>query len=184
MAPKPGILIQYHKTPIGELILGQFAGRLCLLDFRYRRMRASIDRRLQTFFAAPYVKVAEDPLLAQVRQALSEYFSGKRQDFTLPLRLAGTPFQVQVWEALRTIPYGKTVSYKALAERVGRPQAVRAVAAANGANAIGIIIPCHRVIASDGSLGGYGGGLRAKKWLLQREGALSDGTADFFDRDR
>ena len=100
---------------------------------------------------------------------LDEYFRHERQSFDLPLFFVGTEFQKKVWQTLLTIPYGTTVSYAYLARRIGMPRAVRAVANANGANAISIFVPCHRVIGSDGSLTGYGGGLPAKKYLLELE---------------
>ena len=100
---------------------------------------------------------------------LDEYFAKKRKEFDLPLMFVGTEFQKSVWDALLSIPYGKTESYGALAARLGRPKSVRAVAGANGANAISIIVPCHRVIGSNHSLTGYGGGIEAKRYLLELE---------------
>ncbi len=114
---------------------------------------------------------------AAVARELAEYFAGRRRDFTLALDPAGTPFQREVWGELARIPYGATVSYGELARRVGRPAASRAVGAANGANPIPIILPCHRVIGSNGSLTGYGGGLPIKRALLSLEGALPAETA-------
>ena len=104
---------------------------------------------------------------------LEEYFSGKRREFTFPLDLRGTPFQLQCWRALLAIPYGETRTYADIARAVHRPQAFRAVGMANNRNPIAIVVPCHRVIASDGSLCGYGGGLEVKRRLLQLEGALT-----------
>lgn len=100
---------------------------------------------------------------------LGEYFQGTRREFSVPLHAPGSPFQRRVWNALQTIPYGETAHYQALAEQLGNPAAVRAVAAANGANRLSILIPCHRVIGKDGSLTGYGGGLQRKQWLLDHE---------------
>lgn len=105
-----------------------------------------------------------------VARELDEYFSGRRHTFTIPLAPNGTEFQLAVWNALRGVPYGDTVSYAELARRIGRPSAVRAVGAANGANPIAVVIPCHRVIGSNGSLTGYGGGIERKQWLLAHEG--------------
>jgi methylated-DNA-[protein]-cysteine S-methyltransferase len=119
------------------------------------------------------VAEARDPVLAEACRQLSEYFDGKRTAFDLPLRPPGTPFQQAVWEALRAIPAGETRSYADIARAVGRPSAVRAVGAANGANPIAIVVPCHRVIGSSGALTGYAGGLPLKKWLLAFEGRLS-----------
>lgn len=101
---------------------------------------------------------------------LREYFAGKRETFDVPLALKGTPFQLDVWRELMNIPYGHTISYAELASRIGRPSAVRAVGAANGANPIPVIVPCHRVIGANGSLTGYGGGIQRKQWLLALEG--------------
>jgi len=109
------------------------------------------------------------PLPATVRQ-LGEYFSGKRREFDLPLRMQGTDFQQRVWRRLTEIRYGETCSYGELAKRIGSPSASRAVGLANGRNPISIVVPCHRVIGADGSLTGYGGGLERKRWLLAHEG--------------
>lgn len=113
-----------------------------------------------------------DRLLAEAVRQLSEYFQGSRREFDLPLAPQGTAFQMDVWKALRDIPYGVTISYGELAERLGNPAAVRAVGAANGRNPIAIVVPCHRVIGSDGTLTGYAGGLHVKEWLLELEGSL------------
>ena len=109
-------------------------------------------------------------LFQQARMQLEEYFAGSRREFTLPLIPQGTVFQQQAWEALRLIPYGQTISYREQAARLGSAAKARAVGQANGRNPISIIIPCHRVIAADGTLGGYGGGLERKRWLLRHEG--------------
>jgi methylated-DNA-[protein]-cysteine S-methyltransferase len=114
-------------------------------------------------------------ILGRVRRQLDEYFAGLRRAFDIPLAPRGTPFRMAVWTALRDIPYGETISYGELARRIGRARAVRAVGAANGANPISIIIPCHRVIGGDGSLTGYGGGLPAKRSLLKLEGVRLEG---------
>ena len=111
---------------------------------------------------------SKSKLHAAARQ-FDEYFAGRRLQFDLPLRPSGTPFQLEVWGALLAIPYGETVSYADIARRIRRPRAVRAVGAANGANPLAIIVPCHRVIGSHGDLTGYGGGLPAKRWLLAHE---------------
>ncbi len=107
---------------------------------------------------------------AAVHEQLREYFSGKRQTFDVPLALRGTEFQLAVWNELRRVPYGDTITYAELAQRIGRPSAIRAVGAANGANPIPVIVPCHRVIGSNGTLTGYGGGIERKQWLLAHEG--------------
>ncbi len=116
--------------------------------------------------------VRHDPQrLARIRKQFTEYFEGRRFDFELPLHAQGTLFQQQVWTALRSIGYGQTASYGELARCIGRPRSVRAVGAANGANPLPIVVPCHRVIGADGSLTGYAGGLAAKRWLLAHERA-------------
>ncbi|QEH33824.1 Methylated-DNA--protein-cysteine methyltransferase [Aquisphaera giovannonii] len=107
-----------------------------------------------------------------VVQALDAYFEGELARFDVPLDLGGTPFQQRVWSELREIPFGRAISYAELARRVGKPGASRAVGSANGRNPVSIIVPCHRVIASDGGLGGYGGGLDRKRWLLEHEIAI------------
>ncbi|MEO6801198.1 MAG: methylated-DNA--[protein]-cysteine S-methyltransferase [Rhodanobacter sp.] len=109
------------------------------------------------------------------RSQLDEYFAGERQQFELPLQPAGTPFQLEVWEELRRIPYGATISYGELARRIGKPQAMRAVGAANGRNPLPIVVPCHRVIGADGSLTGFGGGLPTKRRLLSLEEQVAHG---------
>ena len=111
----------------------------------------------------------DDALLEPARRQLAEYFAGERTEFDLPLRPVGAPFQLRVWEALMTIPYGETASYGEIAREIGHPTAFRAVGAANGQNPIAIIVPCHRVIGSNGALTGYGGGLPAKRALLDLE---------------
>lgn len=109
-------------------------------------------------------------VLEQAKRQLAEYFAGRLHVFDLPLDLRGTPFRVAVWKALLEIPFGMTVSYAEIAQRVGKPSAVRAVGTANGANPVPIVVPCHRVVGSDGTLTGYGGGLPIKRWLLAHEG--------------
>ena len=114
----------------------------------------------------------EEPLLLQAKQQLDAYFSGELQHFSLPLRVNGTPFQKLVWQGLQRIPFGSTVSYLELAQMIGKPSAVRAVANAVGKNPLAIILPCHRVIAHNGTIGGFGAGLPAKRLLLKNEGVL------------
>lgn len=108
-------------------------------------------------------------ILEEAARQLDEYFSGRRSEFSVPLLFVGTDFQKTVWKALLSIPYGQTLSYGELAARIGKPKSVRAVANANGANALSIFAPCHRVVGSDRSLTGYAGGLEAKRWLLELE---------------
>ena len=170
------INIQYYKTKIGELILGSFDGRLCLLDYRYRRMRATVDNRIKKGLEADFVEKNDDVLSKAIVQ-LDEYLNGDRISFDIPVLMVGTDFQKSVWEALMKIPYGKTASYLDIAKFINKEKAVRAVASANGANSISLIIPCHRVIGSNGELVGYGGGVPVKKRLLkleQNNSGLSD----------
>lgn len=162
------IHIQTYKTKLGELILGDYQGQLCLLDWRYRKMRKTVDNRLQRALKADYVE-QDTPVLQAARQQLDAYFIQQQKTFDLPLLLVGTDFQKQVWQALMQIPYGQTATYLELSRLLGNEKAIRAVANANGANALSIIVPCHRIIGSDGSLVGYAGGLEAKQSLLAIE---------------
>jgi len=165
------INIQYYKTSYAEFILGSYEGKLCMLDYRYRKMRESIDNRLKKALTAEYVQ-EDSNVLVQTRKELDEYLKSERKEFDVPLLMLGSEFQQSVWRALLKIPYGKTVSYLELSKNIGNEKAVRAVANANGANAISIIVPCHRIIGSDGSLTGYAGGLSLKKKLLELENNL------------
>ncbi len=162
------ICIQYFSTSLGELILGSFNEQLCLCDWRYRHKRNEIDKRIQQTLSAAYQE-KPSATIETTQCQLKEYFSGERATFELPLLLAGTQFQQQVWNALCNIPYGATATYMSLSEKLGNTKAIRAVAAANGANAISIIIPCHRIIGSNGALIGYAGGLKTKQALLELE---------------
>ncbi len=149
-------------SPLGPIRLAVAGGLLCRCDF---------DRD-----ATPGGEPG-DPVLAEAARQLAEYFAGTRRDFDLPLHGGGTPFQGRVWRALRAIPFGETRTYADIARVLGQPAATRAVGAANGRNPIGIIVPCHRVIGSDGTLTGYAGGLPIKRWLLAHEARLSGGIA-------
>lgn len=162
------IRIQRYHSPCGDLMLGSLEDKLCLCDWALERRRDSIDRRLRKVLQAGYEEKASDVTQEAARQ-LEEYFNGKRTVFDVPLLFAGTDFQKRVWHKLLEIPYGTTLSYGELAAQLDMPQAVRAVANANGANAISIFVPCHRVIGSNHSLTGYAGGLDAKKRLLDLE---------------
>ncbi len=146
-------------------MLGSHRDRLCLCDWRYRKRRNAIDDRIQKGLDASF-RETDDSLLRETTRQLDEYFARERRDFDLPLLAIGTVFQKNVWDALLKIPFGKTSSYQQLARDIGNANAVRAVAAANGANAISIIVPCHRVVGSNGSLVGYAGGLKTKAELL------------------
>ncbi len=151
-------------TPMGAILLTFTDKGLAALDFA--------DNGCQLTPAAA-LPPSLSPLVAAVKGALSRYFADGAADFAgLTLDLQGTPFQLRVWRELQRLPQGRAISYRELAERAGAPKAFRAVGQANGKNPIPIIIPCHRVIAADGSLGGYSSGLDKKRWLLHHEGAM------------
>ncbi len=162
------INIQYCKTKIGELILGSFEGKLCLLDFRYRKMRKTVDERIKKGLNAKFAENNTE-IIEKTLAELDEYFHGNRKEFDGPLKMVGTDFQKRVWEALLRVPFGTTSTYLQLAKKIKNEKAVRAVAAANGANSMSIIIPCHRIIGINGKLVGYAGGLPIKKQLLKLE---------------
>ncbi|SKA27507.1 methylated-DNA--[protein]-cysteine S-methyltransferase [Novilysobacter spongiicola] len=151
-------------SPVGPLMLAASNDGLRAIEFHPSRHHV---RR------GPDWQEGDHPLLALARTQLREYFAGSRRSFDLPLAPRGTDFQRSVWLALAEIPFGSTQSYAALAARVGRPSATRAVGAANGRNPLPIVLPCHRVIGADGSLTGFGGGLPTKRFLLELEGALA-----------
>ena len=160
-----------------------------LIDTPFQKMAAWVDEegRLLRFNlradGAALVDLAaqnNSPKLAQVQQQVSEYSSGKRREFTLEMKPDGPDFDRKVWAALCDIPFGTTTSYGAVAKAIGHPTAARAVGAANGANPIALIVPCHRVIGSDGSLTGYGGGLPLKRKLLEHEARIAGTRFDLF----
>jgi methylated-DNA-[protein]-cysteine S-methyltransferase len=167
------LLVDRLATPTGEMILiADAEGNLRTIDWtdHETRMKKLLDRQ---YGKGGYIlKPARDP--GGLSTAMRRYFAG---DLTvidkLPVKTAGTPFQKSVWKALRAIKCGSTISYAELARRIGKPKAVRAAGLANGQNPIGVVVPCHRVIGSNGSLTGYGGGLQRKEWLLKHEGARS-----------
>lgn len=169
------IRIAWIDSPLGHIVAGATDGGVVLLEFSDRRMLEAQAETLRRRFGLP-VAPGRNVHLAALELQLGEYFALSRRSFDLPLLAPGTPFQERVWTALRNIPAGETRSYAELAKDVGDPAAVRAVAHANGMNRIAILIPCHRVIGSDGGLGGYGGGLWRKRRLLEIEGAV-DGPA-------
>lgn len=171
------INIQYYKTKIGELILGSFDNQLCMLDYRYRKMRNTVDNRIKKGLSADFAK-ADDSLLQNTRIQIDEYLAGDRKEFSVPLLTVGTDFQKSVWNALKKIPYGTTSTYLQLAKNIDNEKAVRAVASANGANSIALIIPCHRVIETSGKLGGYAGGISVKKKLLKFESKTTLGNRE------
>lgn len=159
------INIQHYFSLCGELVLASYADNLCLCDWSDNPCAERNKRRLERYLNASF-KTETSSVLEEAKRQLDEYFAGNRKAFTIPLLLVGTVFQQQVWNELLNIPYGATTSYKEIAQSIGKPKAVRAVAGAIGANGISILIPCHRVIGCNNSLTGYAGGLEAKKVLL------------------
>lgn len=166
--PPDAIVLQRLPTPLGDMVLAASATGICLLDFDEPMRLPDRLAKVQGLLQAR-ISDGENAHTRQAQQELKQYFSGQRQVFSVALHLVGTPFQQQVWRYLCTIPFGQTVSYQAQARGIGRALACRAVAAANAANHIAIVIPCHRVIGKSGHLTGYGGGLPRKQWLLQHE---------------
>lgn len=162
------IITRGYEGPCGRLTVGSYGERLCLCDWAVEGHRLRIAARLRRALGAEFVE-GNSAVADRACRELDEYFAGERREFDIPLLFVGTEFQKQVWNALLTLPFGTTVSYGEMARRIGRPKAVRAVANANGANAISIFVPCHRVIGSDRSLTGYGGGVEAKACLLALE---------------
>ena len=164
----PLICFQYYHAPCGELILASIGNELCLCDWCGMPCAERNMRRIERGFHAG-CRLEESDVLQQARQELDEYFAGVRTTFDIRLHPVGTEFQMQVWSALLEIPYGETRSYKAIAQHINNPKGVRAVAQAIGANGIGILIPCHRVIGSNHALTGFAGGLDKKTFLLRLE---------------
>ena len=162
------VYINRILTPLGPMLAGATESGICLLEFVDRRMLETQLNRLRRYLKAELVP-GSNQHIDELNTQLIEYFEGKRKDFSVSLVLTGTAFQKKVWQILQTIPYGHTRSYREQAHLIGAPLAVRAVAKANGDNKIAIIIPCHRVIGSNGKLTGYGGGLWRKKYLLDLE---------------
>lgn len=158
-------------SPLGPLFAGATSEGICLLEFADRRMLETQFKRLSKLLGAEFMP-GRNEHFAVLDTQLAEYFAGTRQVFDLPLVVPGTGFQKQTWQALQEIPHGQTRTYSQQARAVGNPRAVRAVARANGDNRLAIIIPCHRVIAADGTLAGYGGGIWRKRFLLDLEGAV------------
>lgn len=170
MAAALDLLIDRLPTPVGELIvLTDSAGRLRAVDWSDYESRMLDLLRVQYRGCRIGLRPERDPGGAST--AFAAYFSGDLAAIDgLPVETGGTDFQKAVWQALREIPCGRTITYRSLAERAGRPAAVRAAGHANGSNPLSVVLPCHRVIGTDGTLTGYGGGLERKRWLLRHEG--------------
>lgn len=156
------------ETPIGSVIVVGDNASLYALQFADKQDWNNVITQLQTKFNTTITQGVTSPILS-IQDELASYFAGTLTAFKTPLQLSGTPFQQQVWQELMKIAHGTTISYAQLAMKVGQPKACRAVANANGANRLAIIIPCHRVINSNGKLGGYTGGIHHKQWLIEHE---------------
>jgi AraC family transcriptional regulator of adaptative response/methylated-DNA-[protein]-cysteine methyltransferase len=171
------ITITKIETELGIMIAGAVSEGICLLEFSDRRMLNSEYRDLSRYLNTTIGEGDHKHFKTLLKQ-LTEYFDGTLKEFSLPLVTPGTEFQQKVWRELINIPYGSTRSYLEQSEKLGKPESIRAVANANGMNRISIIIPCHRVIGSDGNLTGYGGGLKRKKWLIDHEKKYSGKAVD------
>ena len=162
------LTVTWIESPLGSLIAAATETHLVLLEFTERRMLEAQFSTLRKYYGRPIVP-GENSVLALLRKELAEYFTGARKLFTVPLEFPGTTFQKRVWAELRKLHYGRSISYEELARRVGVPRAQRAVGHSNGLNRIAILVPCHRVVAKNGGLGGYGGGVWRKQALLDLE---------------
>jgi methylated-DNA-[protein]-cysteine S-methyltransferase len=171
-------LVDRIETPVGKMfVVADHQGNLRALYFA--DYKDGMHRALARHYGKDGFALTEARNPHGLSEAIVNYFAGDLKAIDkLPVKTAGTKFQREVWSALREIPCGKTISYGELARRIGRPKAVRAVGLANGSNPIGVVVPCHRVIGSNGTLTGYGGGLERKHWLLQHEGALAEAKAE------
>jgi methylated-DNA-[protein]-cysteine S-methyltransferase len=173
------IITSNYKTPYGELIIGSLEDKLCLCDWRYRKMRNAIDKRIQSGLNLEYTDGNSD-VIEETKKQLTQYFNQERTEFDIPLLMVGSDFQKRVWETLIEIPWGETNTYLGLSKKLDNENAIRAVSSANGANAISIIVPCHRIIGTDGKLVGYAGGLDVKRRLLKLEGVNIHGQLSLF----
>ena len=162
------ILISRLTTPLGPMFVCATEDGICLLEFVDRKMLETEFKDLQKLLNAK-ILVGENKHIKQAKKEIAEYFEGKRKKFDVKIQLVGTDFQKTVWQSLLTIPSGETSTYQIQAKAIEKPKAIRAMASANGYNRISIMIPCHRVIGSDGKLRGYGGGIERKRWLLEHE---------------
>ncbi|HEY1860010.1 MAG TPA: methylated-DNA--[protein]-cysteine S-methyltransferase [Gemmataceae bacterium] len=171
------IMVTWAESPIGPLVVGAVEEGICLLEFSDRRMLEAQFTTLRKRFGCAIVP-GKHPHLDQLKEALARYFAGQLREFQVPVIYPGTPFQQAVWDGLRRIPYGETCSYEDLARDVGAPSAHRAVGRANGMNRVAIVLPCHRVVNKGGQLGGYGGGLWRKQFLLDLERGVNKGRAN------
>lgn len=165
------ILTTTLKTPIGDMVAGAVDQGVCLLEFHDRRMLPTQLDRIKKLLGME-LKQGAHPHFEKLEKELEAYFEKEKKTFSTPILYPGSDFQVKVWESLLKIPYGKTNSYQQQSQLLGNPKAIRAMAKANGDNRIAIMIPCHRIIGSNGEMVGYGGKVWRKKYLLELEGAL------------
>jgi AraC family transcriptional regulator of adaptative response/methylated-DNA-[protein]-cysteine methyltransferase len=171
--PAGVIVTERFDSPLGEMVVCASDKGVCLLEFiDGGRVEDEFDQLRQLL--GQQIVHGRNRHSEQAIQEIDEYFAGRRKVFDVALQMPGTPFQQAVWQALLTVPYGQTTSYQAQSDKIGKPKAIRAVAAANGANRISIIVPCHRIIGKDGSLTGYGGGLPRKRWLISHESSQDE----------
>jgi AraC family transcriptional regulator of adaptative response/methylated-DNA-[protein]-cysteine methyltransferase len=175
-ADRERLLVALVETPLGPMLAAASDHGVCQLEFADRRGLERSYAETRRRFRLPIVP-GDSTILAQLRKELREYFAGERREFDLPVVLKGTAFQERVWSELRRIPFGQTASYATIARRIGSPTAFRAVARANGTNRLYLLVPCHRVIAKDGSLSGYGGGVWRKQLLLDLEQGVQRGES-------
>lgn len=166
------ILFTSWDSPCGTLMLASVDDKLIMSDWVDGWHHSNIMKRFDNLLGLPFLEKTS-AVIERAIDELNEYFLGRRKEFDLPLELFGTAFQIKVWEALKEIGYGQTVSYADIARKINNPKAIRAVGGAVGLNPLSIIIPCHRVIGSDRSLTGYGGGYKAKEYLLALENPQS-----------
>lgn len=162
------IITTEFSTPLGPMLAGSTSQGICLLEFSNRIRLAEEFTELKKLLNA-VTEPGKSQHLDQLEKELAEYFDGKRKAFSVPLHTPGNEFTQTVWKTLQEIPYGKTISYKEQAEMMKNPKAIRAMAATNGRNRLAIIIPCHRVIGSNGTMTGYAAGVDKKRWLLKFE---------------
>ncbi len=158
----------YYKTKIGELVIGSYENKICIVGFVNHKKRDFIDNKVKKYLCADFA-MNEDDIIKQCKVQIDEYLDGERKEFDLELLFVGTKFQKEVYLALKKVKYGYTLSYSRLASMIGRPRAFRAVASANANNNIAIILPCHRIIRSNGAIGQYGGGAEVKNFLIDLE---------------
>ena len=159
------INIQFHKTKYAEFILGSYDNKLCLLDYKYRKMRQALDNKIRKMLNAGFTE-KEDEILCKTKTQINEYFMGERTTFDIPLLMVGTEFEKDVWRSLLKVPYGQTATYSDLVSNSNNINTLKSISKANGSNSIALIVPCHRIIDDNGDLVGYGGGLPLKLKLL------------------